>query len=91
MEYFIAGCAGVGAVALWCVAAFAAIEADNKIVKILCALFCFLSLGWLAGQTAKNEAEHPCISYETRMTYNAATKTMMPLRVCTERGEWVKP
>ena len=34
------------------------------------------------------EQRHPCVAYESRMTYNAATKTMMPLRVCVERGEW---
>ncbi len=34
------------------------------------------------------EREHPCVTYESRLTYNAATKTMMPMRVCVERGEW---
>jgi hypothetical protein len=34
------------------------------------------------------EREHPCVLYESRLTYNAATKTMMPMRVCVERGEW---
>jgi hypothetical protein len=38
---------------------------------------------------AKHEREHPCVAYESRLTYNAATKTMMPMRVCVERGEWV--
>lgn len=34
------------------------------------------------------EQENPCVTYESRLTYNAATKTMMPMRVCVERGEW---
>lgn len=34
------------------------------------------------------EQENPCVEYESRLTYNAATKTMMPMRVCVERGEW---
>ena len=38
---------------------------------------------------AEYEREHPCVEYESRLTYNAATKTMMPMRVCVERGEWV--
>ncbi len=37
---------------------------------------------------AEYEREHPCVAYESRLTYNAGTKTMMPMRVCVERGEW---
>ena len=37
---------------------------------------------------AEYEREHPCVAYESRLTYNAATKTMMPMRVCVERGKW---
>ena len=36
------------------------------------------------------EVYAPCVKYEQRMIYNAATKTMMPARVCVERGEWVE-
>lgn len=32
----------------------------------------------------------PCHKYETQLMYNAATKTMMPSRVCVLRGEWVE-
>jgi hypothetical protein len=38
---------------------------------------------------AEYEQENPCVEYESRLTYNAATKTMMPMRVCVLRGEWV--
>jgi hypothetical protein len=36
------------------------------------------------------DMEKPCVQYETRMQYNPATKTVMPLRVCTQYGEWVE-
>lgn len=32
----------------------------------------------------------PCVHYETNMQYNAATKTIMPMRYCAQYGEWVK-
>ncbi|QZP24185.1 hypothetical protein [Pseudomonas mosselii] len=41
---------------------------------------------------AKAESDKgPCLHYETQMHWNAATKTMMPARVCVDRGEWVAP
>ena len=47
-------------------------------------------LAWGISWAVDQEARHPCVEYESRMTYNAATKTMMPMRVCIERGEWVE-
>lgn len=32
----------------------------------------------------------PCFKWETQLMFNAATKTMMPARVCVLRGEWVE-
>ena len=49
-----------------------------------------LMLAWAISWAVDQEARNPCVEYEARMTYNAATKTMMPMRVCIERGEWVK-
>lgn len=46
-------------------------------------------LAWVINLSIQYEREHPCVEYESRLTYNAATKTMMPMRVCVERGEWV--
>jgi hypothetical protein len=46
-------------------------------------------LAFALNAAAKYEQENPCVTYESRLTYNAATKTMMPMRVCVERGEWV--
>jgi hypothetical protein len=49
-----------------------------------------LGLAWGISLAAEQETNNPCVEYEARMTYNAATKTTMPLRVCIERGEWVE-
>ena len=49
-----------------------------------------LTLAWAISWAVDQEARNPCVEYESRMTYNAATKTMMPMRVCIERGEWVE-
>ena len=46
-------------------------------------------LAWAVNAMVEYEKEHPSVTYESRLTYNAATKTMMPMRVCVERGEWV--
>lgn len=45
-------------------------------------------LAWGINLSIQYERDHPCVAYESRLTYNAATKTMMPMRVCVERGEW---
>lgn len=47
-------------------------------------------LGVAINATIKEGEKPPCHQYETQMTYNAATKTMMPYRVCVLRGEWVE-
>jgi hypothetical protein len=50
--------------------------------------FAVVMLAWAVNAMIKYEREHPCVTYESRLTYNAAIKTMMPMRVCVERGEW---
>ena len=47
-------------------------------------------LGVVLNISLKENEKGPCHQYETQMMYNAATKTMMPSRVCVLRGEWVK-
>ena len=49
-----------------------------------------LMLAWVLSFAVDQKARNPCVEYELQMTYNAATKTMMPMRVCIERGEWVE-
>jgi MFS family permease len=49
-------------------------------------------IGILASVMYLSEAEEsqgPCAKYETQWSYNAATKSSMPYRVCVERGEWI--
>lgn len=44
-------------------------------------------LAWGINLIIQYERDHPCVAYELRLTHNAATKTMMSMRVCVERGE----
>jgi|LSQX01.1.fsa_nt_gb hypothetical protein len=62
----------------------------SLVAGVLCIVMTVAFLGWVIGATAKVEAKGPCHKYETQMMYNAATKTMMPSRVCVLRGEWVE-
>jgi glucan phosphoethanolaminetransferase (alkaline phosphatase superfamily) len=36
------------------------------------------------------ERQNPCVKYEVETRYDAATKTVRPMKVCVERGEWVE-
>lgn len=47
-------------------------------------------LGVVINASLKESEKGPCHQYETRLMYNVATKTMMPSRVCVQRGEWVE-
>jgi len=47
-------------------------------------------LGMMINASIKEGKKGPCHQWETRLMYNAATKTMMPSRVCVLRGEWMK-
>ena len=44
-------------------------------------------LAWGIDAMIEYERDHPCVAYESRLTYNASYKRMMPMRVCVERGE----
>ena len=46
-----------------------------------------LMLAWVLSLAADRKARNPCVEYESRMTYNAATKTMMPVRVCVPQEQ----
>ena len=62
---------------------------DKPFGKTKLMIFITITLAYLMYSTSKFEIQKPCVEYETRMMYNAATKTMMPARVCIERGEWI--
>ena len=61
----------------------------NYTSKIPLIIFMIVSLTYFMYSVSKFNTQRPCVEYETRMMYNAATKTMMPARVCIERGEWI--
>ena len=44
-------------------------------------------LAWGINAMLEYEQDNPCVAYESRLTYNASYKRMMPMRVCVERGE----
>lgn len=64
---------------------------DNPEPKhlIIGAAFVIATLTVIFNATGSSNSKGPCVSYETQMYYNAATKTMMPARVCVLRGEWI--
>lgn len=64
-----------------------AIEGSRLALVGVCSIV-FLLFGMLFNYAIKIEAKGPCHKYETQLMYNAATKTMMPSRVCVLRGEW---
>lgn len=45
-------------------------------------------LAWGINAMLEYGERNPCVLYESRLTYNASYKRMMPMRVCIERGEW---
>lgn len=66
-----------------------AMEGGRVATVVLCFVV-FLILGLIINADIKSETKGPCYEYKTQMMYNAATKTMMPSRVCVLRGEWVE-
>ena len=55
-------------------------------VSVVILIGIFASFMYLSDQ---EESQGPCVKYETQWSYNSATKTTMPYKVCVERGEWV--
>ena len=47
-----------------------------------------LGIGFIMQTAIEERRQGPCVLYEKRMHFNPATKTMTPMRVCLERGEW---
>lgn len=46
-------------------------------------------IGMAVQSVVEYDKKFPCVQYETRLQYNVATKTTMPMRVCVLRGEWL--
>lgn len=89
----ISGIMVVGLFVLWFLSVvWLCVEGEKYIGKVsfVIAFFVFvIPLGAVIGLTEDKDEKYPCVHYETRMQYNPATKTVMPLKVCVERGEWV--
>lgn len=49
-----------------------------------------IAMGFVIQSDIEQDKEHPCVEYEIRQQYNPATKTVMPVKVCALRGEWVE-
>lgn len=62
----------------------------NKLLGTILLAISFVYWSWGVSVMMQNEKDHPCVQYETRMQYNAATKMMQPMQVCVLRGEWVE-
>jgi hypothetical protein len=67
-----------------------ALERNPWVWGLACAALIIAGLGAFFEVTQDANQKGPCVQYETQMHYNAATKTMMPARVCVLRGEWVE-
>jgi hypothetical protein len=62
---------------------------DKPHLNIVAFVVFVVPVGILVNQAIKHERENPCVEWERKMQYNPATKTIMPMRVCVLRGEWV--
>lgn len=92
----MAGIIGLFVLVSWLLLVFflliLSIDISGKLKIIAIAAFLFVLVvppGLWVDEIRGKEIEHPCAEYELRMHYNPATKTMMPMRVCILRGEWV--
>lgn len=65
-----------------------AMDGDRLATVGICFIV-FIILGLVINSAIKSESKGPCHEYKTQLMYNAATKTMMPSRVCVLRGEWI--
>lgn len=89
MVYILMGSAAV----LWLGLAILSIHALFELgyfAKFLAVLFLIATFSALFYGISKENSKGPCVQYETQMHFNAATKTVMPARVCVLRGEWVE-
>lgn len=66
------------------------LAADGNVLAGAAAVGLFtIVLTVVINASIKESEKGPCHEYRTQLMYNAATKTMMPSRVCVLRGEWV--
>ena len=68
----------------------AALVEGGYVARCVSVIFWVVIFAFISYVVDESNNIGPCVKYETQMYYNAATKTMMPARVCIERGEWVE-
>ena len=81
------------AIVLFIFAAFWSLEAlsdGSYAARCASVIFWIVTFAFLCYAVVESNNKGPCVKYETQMHYNAAVKTMMPVRVCVQRGEWVE-
>jgi membrane protein implicated in regulation of membrane protease activity len=64
-------------------------DVESIPVAILAIVIFILGMAFVMKMTTEEEKNHPCLKTETSMVYNPATKTVMPMQYCVERGTWV--
>lgn len=65
-------------------------EGNQVSIKLILGVVVFVFTAWILSKLVESKKESPCVEYETILIYNAATKTMLPVRSCKKTGEWVK-
>lgn len=81
------------AIVLFISAAFLSLVAlfdGSATARFASVIFWIVTFAFLCYAVVESSSKGPCVKHETQMHYNAATKTMMPARVCVQRGEWVE-
>jgi predicted membrane protein len=66
------------------------VDYHSQKAKIIASVTLFLCLAFTITFIVRYEQKYPCLKYETTMQYDPATKMMRPMRICTQRGEWVE-
>lgn len=66
------------------------INRENVAGLVLFLLWLIGGVGFTINLAREENKKGPCLQWENGMSYNAATKTMMPYKRCSERGEWVE-
>ena len=66
-----------------------AAEGESKTHMLLSAALIIYGLWFVIELEKKEEAKGPCLKEEVQMIWNG--NAMIPYKVCTLRGEWVKP
>jgi hypothetical protein len=90
VSFFLQGLLIIALAAVWTFAAFQAFCADSIKARWICGAIAVALMAWVLGLMIEEGSSGPCVQWETQMHYNSATKSMMPARVCVNRGEWIK-